>query len=161
SISYYKLIASKVGMAAKESELFERIDVSLSKYPELQRHIQAATKAFDAQHPEACVPQLSDALNEVRRLRHSEPKNFDLQVKNRQLETTLSQALGIEFEALVEPERPGRSSGEYKAIRTPLTFVPGDTFRVTTNFHAADSAKVNLKQVRLRGPAGWRITELA
>ncbi|PYX97327.1 MAG: hypothetical protein DMG63_14755 [Acidobacteria bacterium] len=161
SVSYYKLIASKVGMADKESELFERIDVSLAKYPILEKHVQAATKGFDAQHPETCVPHLSAALIEVRRLRQSDAKNFDLELKERQLETALSQALGLEFEALVEPAKPGRSSGEYKAIRTPLTFVPGDSFRVTTNFHAADSAKVNLKQTRLRGPADWKIAELA
>ena len=160
SVGYYKLVASKVGMAAEESELFERIDVSLSKYPKLQRHIQAATKAFDARHPETCLPQLSEAMSEVRQLRQSEPTNFDVQVKERQLETALSQALGIEFEALVEPERPVRTTGEYKAIRTPLTFVPGDTFRVTTNFHAADSANVNVRRIQLRGPAGWKITEL-
>ena len=161
SVSYYKLVASKVGMPDKESELFERIDVSLAKYPILEKHIQAATKSFDAQHPETCVPHLSEALNEARRLRQSDAKNFDLEVKERQLEIALSQALGLKFEALVEPAKPGRSSGEYKAIHTPLTFVPGDSFLVAANLHAADSTKLNVKQIRLRGPAGWKITELA
>jgi LmbE family N-acetylglucosaminyl deacetylase len=160
SVSYYKLVASKVGIPDKETDFFERIDVSLGKYQELEKYIRRATKDFDAQHPDTCVPHLSEALKEVRRLRRSDVKNFDLEVKERQLETALSQALGLDFEALVEPARPGRTSGEYKAIRTPLAFVPGDSFRVITSFHLGDGATVNVRQLRLRGPAGWKITEL-
>src|SRR4029077_6072546 len=85
----------------------------------------------------------------------------DLAIKEQQLQRALGQALGLQFEALVEPEKPGRTSGEYKAMRTPLTFVPGDSFRVTVNFHSTNSGAVKLKQIRLRAPEGWKITELA
>ncbi|HWY70342.1 MAG TPA: hypothetical protein VNX88_16860, partial [Terriglobales bacterium] len=161
SLSYYKLVSSKVGMADKESDFFERIDVSLRKYPQLEKHIAAAAKAFDAQHPEACLPPLAEALKEVRRLRAADGKDFDLAIKEQQLQTALGQALGLQFEALVEPEKPGRTSGEYKAMRTPLTFVPGDSFRVTVNFSSTNGDAVKVKQIRLRAPAGWKTTELA
>ena len=159
SVRYYKLVSSKVGMADKEADFFERIDVSLKKYPELEKYITAAREAFDVQHPEACVPHLVAALKVLRRLSAADKDDFDLAVKERQLQTALGQALGLQFEALVEPEQPTRTSGEYKAIRTRLTFVPGDSFRVTTTFSSVGKDTA-MKRIRLSAPPNWRITEL-
>src|SRR5215472_9443102 len=109
SVKYYKLVASRVGKAEKESDFFERIDVSLSKYARLEEYIAAGTRAFDAQHPEACVPHLAEALKVVRRLMTADHNNLDLQVKEQQLQTALAQALGLQFEALVQPTRAERA----------------------------------------------------
>ena len=158
SVKYYKLVASRVGKAEKESDFFERIDVSLSKYARLEEYIAAGTRAFDAQHPEACVPHLAEALKVVRRLMTADHNNLDLQVKEQQLQTALAQALGLQFEALVQPTRAERASGEYKAIRTPLTFNPGDSFDVITNFRSAAN-DIEVKQIRIRAPQGWTITK--
>jgi len=62
-------------MADKESDFFERIEVSLKKYPELEKHVAEAVAAFDAQHPEACVAPLGRALQAVRQLSSSGRKS--------------------------------------------------------------------------------------
>ena len=161
SVSYYKLDRSSVGMADKESDFFERIEVSLKKYPELEKHVAEAVAAFDAQHPEACVAPLGRALQAVRQLSSSGKKSLDLSIKEKQLQTALAQALGVQFEALVEADRPGRASGEYKAVRTPFTFSPGDTFRVLVNFRASPNKNVEVREIKLLAPDGWNIKTLA
>src|SRR6267143_300093 len=161
SVSYYKLDRSNVGMADKESDFFERIEVSLKKYPELEKHVAEAVAAFHAQHPEACVAPLGRALQAVRQLSSSGKKSLDLSIKEKQLQTALAQALGVQFEALVEADRPSRASGEYKAVRTPFTFSPGDTFRVLVNFRASPNKNVEVREIKLLAPDGWNIKTLA
>jgi LmbE family N-acetylglucosaminyl deacetylase len=160
STSYYKLDRSRVGMADKESDFFEHIDVTLKEYPGLQKYVSEAVAAFDAQHPEVCVAPLARALQTVRQL-SSGKKNLDLSIKEQQLQTALAQASGVQFEALVVPNKPGRTSGEYKAVRTPLTYSPGDSFRVLVNFRASPNANVGIREIQLLAPDGWKITTLA
>ena len=160
SVSYYKLVSTRVGTAGKESDFFERIDVSLKRYPELDKQITEAVSAFDAQHPDTCVPHLARALRTVRQL-YTAKKDIDLLVKEQQLQVALAQALGLEFEALVEPRKPGHTSGEYKPIRTPRTFNPGESFRVTTAFRSSGKTAVTVKEITLRTPDGWQVNSLA
>jgi len=161
SLSYYKLDRSKVGMADKESDFFERIDVTLNAYPELGKYVAEAVAAFDAQHPEACIAPLARALKEVRQLSSSSKNSLDFSIKEQQLQTALAQALGVQFEALVEPNKPGRASGEYKGVRTPITFSPGDSFRVFVNFRVSPGRDVGITEIKLLAPDGWKIRTLA
>jgi LmbE family N-acetylglucosaminyl deacetylase len=161
SVSYYKLDRSRVGMADKESDFFEHIDVTLKGYPELEKHVGEAVAAFDVQHPEACVAPLARALKTVRQLASSGRESLNLSIKEQQLQTALAQALGFQFEALVEPNKPGRNFGEYKGVRTPITFSPGDSFRVLVNFRASPDRNVGTTEIKLLAPDGWKIRTLA
>ncbi len=160
SVAYYKLIGSRVGPADKESDFFDRIDVSLGRYPELENEVVQAVKAFDPRHPEHLTPHLAQALRVVRHLLSTGNTNYDLTVKEQQLQSALAQALGLQFEVLVDPETPGRTSGEYKAIATRTTFTPGATFHVTANYRLLATAQVTVKDVRLFTPEGWTMSSL-
>lgn len=161
SVSYYKLVNSHVGMADKESDFFERIDVSLQAYPELQTTIAVVVANCKAPDSTTCVPSLTKALGTVRRMKSVQNDHFDLSIKEQQIQTALAQALGIEFEALVEPKNPTRTSGEYKAISTPVIFNAGNTFRVKTTFASANTNSVSVKEAKLLTPPGWRVSSLA
>jgi len=161
SVSYYKLVSSRVGMADKESDFFERTDVSLHDYPELQTAIAAVAANCEAPDSKTCVPSLAKALGTVRRMMPVQNDDFDLRIKEQQIQTALAQALGIEFEALVEPKIPTRTSGEYKAISTPAVFNAGDTFRVRTTFASANTNNLSATEAKLLTPPGWRVSSIA
>ncbi len=149
SVTYYKLLASKVGMAEKESSFLERLEVAPSA--EFAKPVDAAVKAFSLAHPEACAPHLAEALRVARRLGLSE--------KAQQAETALAQSLGLEAEALVDPDQP--PEGPFAAFRPYETFAlatPGQTFHVTVTFYQRGRGDAELRGVELAAPYGWTVT---
>lgn len=112
---YYKLLASKVGMAAKESSFFERIDVPA---PAWKPEIDQARAAFRAEDPSSCAPALAAAL-----ARQNDP------IAKRHLLTALEQALGFHFQALADHDQNA---------------TPGQKFTVSTALHGAKADRVEL-----------------
>lgn len=136
SVSYYKLLASKVGMAGRESSFLERVGAAPAAG--VARHVDAGVKAFTPTHPEACAPHLAAAL----RVQQSP-----------QLLTALAQSLGLEVEALVDPDDP--PTGPFAGFRPFETFslaVPGQTFGVTVSCH-----RFTPTGIQLLAPPGWTV----
>jgi LmbE family N-acetylglucosaminyl deacetylase len=159
TFSYYRLAASKVGMAEKESSFLERIDTSLDRYPELHRHVAAAVKAFHIDNPKACAPHLAAALQA---LRDHDEHSPDLPLKFNQLNAALAQSLGLQVEARVEPKVP--ITGPFSAFRPAETFsvaVPGQTFNVSVKLHGGSAQSVEFKgamSVKLIEPGRYQVT---
>ena len=144
---YYKLLASRVGLADKEQDVLERI--STEPHADLERLIREARGEYSAEDPSRCAGALARALETVRRLRQADD-SIDLAIKERQIRTALEQSLGISFDVLVEPEGP-------RQRETFSVAVPGQTFRVRTRFHAAGSDAVELADVEMLAPGEWQI----
>jgi len=134
TFSYYR----RFGSNAKESDIFDNLDTSISKYPEIARHIDAAVKAFRVDNLKACAPHLAAAL--------SAAKSLELPLKVRQLNQALALSLGLQAEARVEPKVP--ITGPFSAFRPAETFsvaVPGQTFNVSVKLHGAGIQSVEFK----------------
>ena len=154
----YTRYGSRVGGRKTEQGFFDGVDVSLMGIAglapslrgaeaselhgglmRLQADVDAATKAFSMEHPEATAPGLRDALLEVNGLiRHmtderSMPKTeqydvlHELRIKRVQANEALVQALGLELEgSCVGAEQvpvsnglPHRSSGPLPRVASP------------------------------------------
>jgi LmbE family N-acetylglucosaminyl deacetylase len=160
ALRHYKLIASEVGMAEKETDFLDRIPaekISIDAYPELADPIREARRLYSPGDPSQSAPALAKALAAVRGLRRGDDSN-DLVIKERQILTALEQALGITFEVLVEPEDPpeGRFSS-FMPYRTLSVAVPGQVFHVKTDFYAAEGAGVKLDGIKIVAPDGWEV----
>jgi LmbE family N-acetylglucosaminyl deacetylase len=128
-ISYYKLLASRVGMAVKENSIFERIE--------------------DRVKPAHNIPLNAGA----RQLAEALAKNPDSR-----LSRALELALGLELEALVQPDQP--VTGPFSAFRPYETFqlaTPGRQFEVAATFHNRGAGPVTLENIELSAPPGWQI----
>jgi len=134
TFSYYR----RFGSNAKESDIFDNLDTSISKYPEIARHIDAAVKAFRVDNLKACAPHLAAAL--------SAAKSLELPLKVRQLNQALALSLGLQAEARIEPKVA--ITGPFSAFRPAETFsvaVPGQTFNVSVKLHGAGIQSVEFK----------------
>jgi LmbE family N-acetylglucosaminyl deacetylase len=162
ALRHYKLLASEVGMADKEDGFFERLNLSITQYPEIERHVKEAQARFSPGDPAASAAALAQGLQAVRRLRQSND-SLDLEIKERQFLLALEQALGITFDALVAPENP--PSGPFASFQPVETFqiaVPGQVFEVTCNFFAAagGGAAAAVTHVEIIAPPGWKVEAL-
>jgi LmbE family N-acetylglucosaminyl deacetylase len=145
TFSYYKLLASRVGEAAREQDMLERLDVSLSRWPALQSAVQAAAAAYLPANPAACAPHLSRALAAVEEALPNRP-DPSLPVKRAQLLRALELSLGLTLEARVEPRNP--VSGPFSSFRPAETFslaVPGQTFIVAVKLHGATPSTITFR----------------
>ncbi|MBM3788118.1 MAG: PIG-L family deacetylase [Acidobacteria bacterium] len=138
SFSYYKLLASTVGDAAKEASFLERIDVAAKG--EFASRIAEARRVFDLQNPGACVPALTAALRTGERsglVRHA-----------------LALALGLQLEVRVDPKLAGPVS-PFRAAETVARVVPGQTLGVTVKLHGAVP-----RRTTITGPANLEVKDL-
>jgi len=136
TFSYYR----RFGSNAKEASLLENIDVSISRFPAIATHIDAAVKAFRIDNPKACAPHLAAALRALRDIDEHDPA---LTAKKRQLQTALAQSLGLQAVARVEPRVA--ITGPFSAFRPAETFsvaVPGQVFHVSVKLYGAEIRKV-------------------
>jgi LmbE family N-acetylglucosaminyl deacetylase len=141
--SYYRLVASKVGMAEKETDLLERIDASLARYPELERHVGEAVRAYRVDNLKACAPHLRAAIAALGKLEAADPA---VEAKRRQLQAALALSLGLQLEARVEPKTP--VTGPFSSFRPVETFsvaVPGQRFEVSVKLHGAEALTAELR----------------
>jgi LmbE family N-acetylglucosaminyl deacetylase len=164
SVRYYKLLASEVGVVEKEESFLERLENSpayrpIGGYPELARQIADAVAAFSIENPVKSAPALAKALTHVRQLREK-ANDPALAIKERQIESALASALGIEFQLLVQPANP--PSGPFASFMPYETFrvaAPGQAFPVSAQFHAptrAGDERAKLERIEIIAPPGWK-----
>src|SRR6185437_2854808 len=157
--SPYHRFASKLPSQAREETFFDGIDTSLQGIASLARggdagflavalrsigaDIDKAMAQFDARHPEAIAGLLADGSKQtakliagVERSNLSADSKYDilheLNVKQRQFNDALVQALGVSLRATVAPDKPvdplyAMFLGEPDTFRAAT---PGQTFRV-------------------------------
>jgi LmbE family N-acetylglucosaminyl deacetylase len=151
SVSYYKLLASKVGEPEKETDFFAR--VAAESNAETGRHAAAAARAFSAADPAASVPHLKAGLEAARA--------GGLKAKERLFSKALEQALGISLEALVEPANPPTGPfADFRGYETFTAATPGQTFRVKATLHEQGGRRTALRRMELEVPKGWSVKPL-
>lgn len=133
--SYLKLEGTRVGEVMAETSVFDRIDVAV-KDPE----IAAVWRAFDAQNPERCAPELARAWQRLPQRRAA-------------IEKALVRALGLEFEALVEPDQPATGPfAMFRPVETLQVAQPGQSFGVKMVLHARGKDAVSNVRYEVKGP---------
>lgn len=161
--TYYHLAESKVGPApgndskeGKESGFFDRIDTTLSGWPDLASAIVEAQAAFRVDRPSASAPALAKAAAIVEKLLQANPGQLELVEKREQLHRALALSLGVQMEARVRPKNP--ATGPFAAFRPADTFtvaVPGQSFGVQVITDVPSAAAAQLDGVELLAPTGW------
>jgi LmbE family N-acetylglucosaminyl deacetylase len=157
--TYYLRTDPPAAEEEREESFLDGVDLSLSAFPTLQRHIDEAVKQYDAQHPQRIAPVLVAALREVRKLRR-EADDRDLLIKERQIQEAIAMALGLELQALVQPERP--PTGPMARFVPAVTFgvaTPGQRFPVALTLFPQLGEQVTVREMRVQTPDGWRVDD--
>ncbi|HZU33068.1 MAG TPA: NEW3 domain-containing protein, partial [Candidatus Angelobacter sp.] len=190
--TYYQLkdsVLAKPAGDAHEQNFFDGMDTSLvglaarlgaeeSRVPELraaleslQKHVDAASKAFSVQAPSACAPELLAGRDETSRLIHELEEKLSpqaragimpsLQAKLQEFQDAANEALGIYFDITVDP--PGAPSGPSYFPRMEQTIseaVPGQTFTVTARLYNRGKLELQNSSIGLESPEGWKLATL-
>jgi LmbE family N-acetylglucosaminyl deacetylase len=191
--TYYKLTDSELPKpaAAHEADFFDGLDTSLvglagrlgaeeSRVPflrpaleSLQKHIDAASKAFSLQDPSACAPELLAGKAEtVRLINDIQGKQLSsgallelelaLKTKEKQFRDAANEALGIFFEATVDPPGPSPGPSYFPRMEQTLSIaVPGQTFTITARLYNRGKVPITPKDIRVQTPEGWVATSVA
>jgi len=133
--AYLKLEGSNVGEAASENSVLDRVPNEAD-----DEAILAAVRAFDALKPEACAPALAHAWQRLPKWRP-------------QIEKALSLALGLEFEALVEPDQPLTGPfAMFRSVETLQVAQPGQRFKARMVLHQRGQEAVGGVAYGVKGP---------
>lgn len=128
SVSYYKLAKSRVGTPEKEKDFFERLD--LSPALGVSTHADAAMKAW----PNGSAPHLALAL--------AAAKGTDMEARATR---ALQLALGVELEAVVEPDNPPTGPfAQFRAVETLSVATPGAKPKMAANVFVRGSEAVEV-----------------
>ena len=184
SASYHRY-GSRVEVASKENSFYEGIDISLLGIASLAKGdtaflkqgleniTQIADDACDKYrpgNPSQIAPKLAEGLRATRALLKqvqesalAEPGKsdvaYELNVKQRQFETALTQALEVSFDAVVAPEKePDNRFGGGQATTFSIA-IPGQKFSVQTSLHNEGPEKVAVEEVVVSSADGkpWSI----
>ncbi len=148
-VSYYKLIESRRANAPPDEFFLDGLGGDVLPPMEARGAVLLAREQFDARRPEAIAPLLARALKAVK-----EP------VYAAELEKALGLALGVELEALVEPEQPlSGAAARFRAATTLQVATPGQRFRVASQVHVRSGAPVEVVRTDFAG-VGFRGSEL-
>jgi LmbE family N-acetylglucosaminyl deacetylase len=189
--TYYKLIDSTLPKPeGHEKDFFDGIDTSLvglaarlggeeSKVPflrpaldSLQKHVDEAMKLFSIQDPSACAPALLAGRDEAERLVHQVEESSlspaakddlltSLKTKLQQFQDAANEALGIFFEATVDPPGPPPGPSYFPRMEQTMTLaVPGQTFTVTARLYNRSKTTVVPNGFRMEAPAGWKLEHI-
>lgn len=200
----YHRYGARVQTSAREKTLFDGIDTSLPgmvtlahgdagflKQPleQLQRLVDGAFAGYNPAAPEKTAPVLAQGyqqtvalLEQVERSRLSAADKYalkhELEIKRVQFNQALAEALGLQLNALVQPETSGRRFDPYaargssaKAPPLPLTpeptqatVTPGAAIDVRLHVSVAPALRgeIALKRAALETPPGehWKIEPL-
>ena len=181
AVSYYKRVDSVVDAPEKESSFFDGIDTSipgiyraLRKDPPagadlllgaLDREITAAVQAFTVTNPTAAAAPLARALAAARAASEKLGTDPDvkhiLDVKERQIEDTVSTVLGVHLLARAQPAGSVEPTGPMAGFAAPAFMgpaVPGQTFEVRTVFTNRSEVPVTASSLELKAPRGWTVS---
>ena len=150
-VSYYKLIASKVGMAEKEASFLERT----AAWPSgaLLNHGLTAQRLFHVNHPEPVATALANGMQAARA-----SEGFDAERKQIQYADALARALGLELEALVLPDYlPTGPFSQFRPFQTFGLAVPGQSFPVEVRLHNRTGQRAEVDRIELVAPPGWTV----
>ncbi|HEX4230981.1 MAG TPA: PIG-L family deacetylase [Bryobacteraceae bacterium] len=185
----YHRYGSRVPTTDKEKSFFNGIDVSLGGIADLAHGDTASLKeglaeltkltddaadTFNPYKPSAIAPLLADGLKKTRELSSSvqtsalaEPGKsdvlFELGVKENQFQKALSAALGLQFDAVVAPEKA--PTGPFAAFRGPSTTftiaVPDQSFGVEARLYNESPESLNIEGVSVLATDGkaWTIRQ--
>jgi LmbE family N-acetylglucosaminyl deacetylase len=190
--TYYKLTDSTLPKpSAHENYFFDGIETSLiglaarlgaeeSKVPflkpaleSLQKHVDEATRLFSLQDPSACAPPLLAAREEVTKLKMqvhesqlSPAAKADLmaaiETKEWQFGEAGDEALGLYFEATVDPPGPPPGPSYFPRMEQTISMaVPGQTFTVTARLYNRGKTTLTTEESHLVAPRGWTVTPIA
>jgi LmbE family N-acetylglucosaminyl deacetylase len=133
--SYLKLEGSNVGEAAGETSVLERVPHEV-KDPA----IVAAVRECEANDGKRCAAALAEAW-------HAVP------ARRERIENALRVALGLELEALVEPEQPVTGPfAMFRPIETLQVAQPGQTFKARVTLHQRGGEAVTNVRYEVQGP---------
>ncbi|HEU4413968.1 MAG TPA: PIG-L family deacetylase [Candidatus Angelobacter sp.] len=186
--TYYKLTDSTLPkLAGHEADFFDGIDTSLvglasrlgpeeSKVPflrpaleSLQKRIDEANKVFSIQNPSACVSTLvsgrTDAEKLIKQLEESQLSSatrtellIPLRSKLDQFQAAANQALGIYFEATVDPPGPPPGPSYFPRMEQTISVaVPGQNFMVTARLYNRGTATIVPTGFNEHIPPGWKV----
>jgi LmbE family N-acetylglucosaminyl deacetylase len=187
--SPYHRYGSRVTTTDKEKTFFDGIDVSLAGIAELAQGDTAflkegladltkltsdAADTYNPYKPSGIAPLLADGLKMTRDLSGrvqssalAEPGKsdvlFELGVKEQQFQKALSVALGLQFDAVVAPEKA--PTGPFAAFGGPATTftiaIPDQSFGVETRLYNESSENLNIESLQLQATDGrtWKINQ--
>jgi LmbE family N-acetylglucosaminyl deacetylase len=190
--TYYKLMdATLPKPAAHEDDFFDEIDTSLpglavrlggeeSKVPflrpalqSLKKHVDESAKLFSIENPSACAPSLlagrgetAKLIKQVEESQLSAAAKADLLsslgTKLEQFEQASNEALGIFFEATVDPPGPPPAPSYFPRMEQTFSMaVPGQTFTLTARLYNRGKAPITPGEFRVNVPEGWSAVQIA
>ena len=186
--TYYKLTDSTLPKpSGHEADFFDGIDTSLvglatrlgaeeTKVPflrpaleSLQKHVDDAHKLFSMQNPSACVLPLvsgrTDAEKLIKQLEESQlsPATktellVPLRSKLEQFQAAANEALGVYFEATVDPPGPPPGPSYFPRMEQTISMaVPGQSFMVTARLYNRGTVTIVPTDFNEHIPPGWKI----
>ena len=185
--SAYHRYGSKVAAEEHESSFFDGIDTSLegiaslangdtgflkAGLAQISKSAEEAWSHYSASRPAGIAPVLADGLKqtraliaEVRASHLAEPGKsdamYELEVKDRQFQKALEDALGLSFSSVVAPDSPpsGPFAGRGGQTATFTIAIPGQTFGVDTSLFNPSGESVGVTDVTLAATDGkaWSI----
>lgn len=189
--TYYKLMDSTLPKpAGHEEDFFDGMDTSLaglaarlgaeeSKVPflrqaleSLQKHVDAATRAFSMQDPSACAPPLLAGREETETLIGKVAGSqlsaaskagllASLRIKQEQFQRAANEALGIFFEASVDPPGPPPGPSYFPRMQETMTLaVPGQSFTMTARLYNRGKLAITPENAGVDVPEGWTATRV-
>jgi len=177
---YYKLTDSALPKpSGHEKDFFEGIDTSLvglavrlgseeARVPFLRpalqsidKHVDDAIAAFSISNPSACAPPLLAALDELNQLMNrvsgsqlspaaKEDLRTEVGTKIWQAEEAANEAMGIFFEATVDPPGPPPGPSYFPRMEQTMSLaVPGQTFTLTARIYNRGKVALKLSEMDL------------
>jgi LmbE family N-acetylglucosaminyl deacetylase len=184
--TYYKLMDSTTEKPAGHEEgFFDGVDASLPglaarlgteepKVPflrpaleSLQKRVGEAARLFSIQDPSASAPPLlagrAETARMIKQLEDSQLSAAakaavlpSLRTKLEQFEQAANEALGIFFEATVDPPGAPPAPSYFPRMEQTMSLaVPGQTFTVTTRLSNRGRTAITPGEVRIDVPEGW------
>jgi LmbE family N-acetylglucosaminyl deacetylase len=189
--TYYKLIDSTLPKpTGHEKDFFEGIDTSLAglnkrlgpeeiKVPflrpaleSLQKNVNDATREFSVHDPSACAPPLLTGRDETEKLINQVQESqlspaakaellTSLRTKLQEFQDAANEALGIYFEATVDPPGPPPGPSYFPRMEQTMSMaVPGQTFTLTARLYNRMNAPITPGEFHVNVPAGWTATRI-
>jgi LmbE family N-acetylglucosaminyl deacetylase len=186
--TYYKLTDSTLPKpTGHEADFFDGMDTSLvglaarlgaeeAKVPflrpaleSLQKHIDAASKAFSLQDPSVCAPELLagkaetvSLINEISNEQGVSPAaklalEMALWTKENQFRDAANEALGISFEVSADPPGPPPGPSYFPRMEQTMPLgVPGQTFTMTARLYNRGKTVITPQDFRVEVAEGWK-----